>query len=102
MIAFWVTDAYDAASTVGPFPIFPMQEVRMVYNYDWSASYANAVLELDKHKLSQRILEAEIAILHRTHEPGLARREWQAIDIAMDILRDMRKRRHLPLYERFY
>jgi hypothetical protein len=79
--------------------MFPMQEVRMVYNYDWSSTYAGAVLESDQRKLSQRILEAELAILRRTREPGLARREWQAMDIAMDILRDMRVRRHNPLYE---
>jgi hypothetical protein len=75
-----------------------MQEVRMVHNYDWSAQYAGAVLESDRHKLSERILEAELAILRRTHEPGLARREWQAMEIAMDILRDMRVRRDNPLY----
>ena len=74
----------------------------MVYNYDWSTNYANAVLELDQHKLSQRILEAELAILHRTREPGLTLREWQTIEIAMDVLRDMRMRRHQPLYERNY
>jgi hypothetical protein len=56
-------------------------------------------LESDQRKLSKRILEAELAILRRTREPGLARREWQAMDIAMDILRDMRVRRHKPLYE---
>ena len=72
----------------------------MVYNYDWSSIYAGAVLESDQHKLSQRILEAELAILRRTREPGLARREWQLMDIAMDVLRDMRARRHEPLYER--
>jgi hypothetical protein len=73
-----------------------MQEVRMVYNYDWSSSYAGAVLESDQQELSKRILEAELAILLRTREPGLARREWQAMDIAMDILRDIRARRHKP------
>lgn len=71
----------------------------MVYNYDWSTSYASAVLELDQHKVSKLILDAEIAILKRTHQPGLARREWQAIEVAMDVLRDMRVRRHIPLYE---
>ena len=71
----------------------------MVYNYDWSSSYAGAVLESDRHKLSKRILEAELAILRRTREPGLAMREWRAIEVAMDILRDMRTRRHQPLYE---
>jgi hypothetical protein len=79
-----------------------MQEVRMVYDYDWSSSYAGAVLENDRHKLSERILEAEVAILRRTREPGLARREWQAMEIAMDILRDMRVRRHNPLYQHRY
>jgi hypothetical protein len=97
-IALWVTDAYDADSA-RPVPTFPMQEVRMVYNYDWSSTYAGAVLESDQRKLSKRILEAELAILRRTREPGLARREWQAMNIAMDILRDMRVRRHNPLYE---
>jgi hypothetical protein len=83
--------------------MFPMQEVRMVYNYDWSSTYAVAVLESDQRQLSKRILEAELAILRRTHEPGLATREWQAIDIAMSVLRDMRVRRFdKPLYERFY
>jgi hypothetical protein len=72
----------------------------MVYNYDWSSSYAGAVLESDLRKLSQRILEAELAILQRTREPGLARREWQAMENAMDILRDLRVRRHNPLCER--
>jgi hypothetical protein len=76
-----------------------MQEIRMVYNYDWSSSYAVAVLEADQQKLSARILEAELAILRRTREPGLARREWQAMDIAMDVLRDMRDRRRNPLHE---
>jgi hypothetical protein len=76
-----------------------MQEVRMVYNYDWSSSYAGAVLENDLRKLSKRILEAELAILRRTREPGLARREWQAMEVAMDILYDLRMRRHQPLYE---
>ena len=71
----------------------------MVYNYDWSSSYAGAVLESDKRKLSKRILEAELAILQRTREPGLARREWQAMEVAMDILHDLRMRRHQPLYE---
>ena len=66
----------------------------MVHNYDWSSSYATAVLELDQHKLSKRIL---LAILQRTREPGLARREWQAMEVAMDVLRDMRLRRHMPL-----
>jgi hypothetical protein len=70
-----------------------MQEVRMVHNYDWSASYAGAVLESDQQELSKRILDAELAILRRTREPGLARREWQAIEIAMNILQDMRTRR---------
>jgi hypothetical protein len=79
-----------------------MQEVRMVYNYNWSSFYAGAVLECDQHKLSKQILEAELAILRRTREPGLARREWHAIEIAMDILRDMRVRRHEPLYEHRY
>ena len=72
----------------------------MVYDYDWSSSYAGAVLENDQRKLSQRILEAELAILRRTHEPGLARREWQLMDIAMGVLRDMRARRHGPLHVR--
>jgi hypothetical protein len=76
-----------------------MQEVRMAHNYDWSSSYAGAVLELDQNKLSRRILDAEIAILRRTREPGLARREWQAMEVAMDVLRDMRMRRHMPLYQ---
>ena len=74
----------------------------MVHNYDWSSSYAAAVLELDQHKLSKRILDAELAILRRTREPGLARREWQAMEVAMDILRDMRMRRHMPLYQHRY
>jgi hypothetical protein len=74
-----------------------MLETRMVYNYDWSSSYAGAVLESDQRRLSKRILEAEIAILRRTREPGLARREWQAMEVAMDILRDMRIKRHKPL-----
>jgi hypothetical protein len=69
-----------------------MQEVRMVYNYDWSSSYAGAVLESDQQELSKRILEAELAILLRTREPGLARREWQAMEIAMDILRGLQHR----------
>jgi hypothetical protein len=43
-----------------------MQEVRMVHNYDWSYSYATAVLEFDQQKLSGRILDAELAILRRT------------------------------------
>lgn len=71
----------------------------MAHNYDWSSSYAGAVLELDQNILSRRILDAEIAILRRTREPGLARREWQAIEVAMDVLRDMRMRRHMPLYQ---
>jgi hypothetical protein len=71
----------------------------MVQNYDWSSSYATAVLELDRQKLSKSILDAELAILRRAREPGLARREWQAIEVAMDVLRDMRMRRHMPLYE---
>ena len=71
----------------------------MAHNYDWSSSYAGAVLELDQNKLSRRILDAEIAILRRTREPGLARREWQAMEVAMDVLRDMRMRRHMPLYQ---
>ena len=79
-----------------------MQEVRMVYNYDWSSTYAGAVLESDRCKVSGRILEAELAILRRTREPGLARREWRAIEIAMGVLRDMRVRRHQPLYEHRY
>jgi hypothetical protein len=62
----------------------------MVYNYDWSSSYAGAVLESDQRQLSRRILEAELAILRRTRKPGLARQEWRAIEIAMDVLRDMR------------
>jgi hypothetical protein len=76
-----------------------MQEIRMAHNYDWSSSYAGAVLELDQNKLSRRILDAELAILRRTREPGLARREWQAMEVAMDILRDMRMRRQMPLYQ---
>jgi hypothetical protein len=72
----------------------------MVYNYDWSSTYAGAVLESDQRKLSKRILEAELAILRRTHEPGLARREWQLMDIAMGVLRGMRARRHSPLHVR--
>jgi hypothetical protein len=76
-----------------------MQEIRMVYNYDWSSSYAGAVLETDQQELSKRILNAELAILRRTREPGLARREWQAMEIAMNILHDMRVRRHKPLCE---
>jgi hypothetical protein len=75
-----------------------MQEVRMVHNYDWSTSYATAVLELDQQKLGMRILDAELAILRRTHEPGLVRREWQAMEVAMDVLHDMRMRPHMPLY----
>jgi hypothetical protein len=71
----------------------------MVHNYDWSTSYSTAVLELDQHNLSKRILDAELAILRRTHEPGLARREWQAMEVAMDVLQDIRMRRHMPLYQ---
>jgi hypothetical protein len=79
--------------------MFPMQEVRMVYNYDWSSTYASAVLESDQHRLSKRILQAELAILQRTREPGLARKEWRAMEIAMDVLRDMRLHGHDPLHE---
>ena len=71
----------------------------MVYNYNWSSTYAVAVLESDQRKLSERLLEAELAILQRTREPGLAKREWRAIEIAMDVLRDMRLRGHDPLHE---
>jgi hypothetical protein len=71
----------------------------MVHNYDWSSSYAGAVLESDQRQLSKRILEAELAILRRTRKPGLARKEWRAIEIAMDVLRDMRLRGHDPLHE---
>jgi hypothetical protein len=99
VIAFRITCAYDLDSKVGPFQNISMQEVRMVHNNDWSSSYASAVLELDQHKLSKRILDAELAILRRAREPGLARREWQAIEVAMDVLHDMRMRRHVPLYE---
>jgi hypothetical protein len=74
----------------------------MVYNYDWSSTYAQAVLESDQAKVGKRILEAEVAILWRTREPELTRREWQAIEVAMDVLRDMRMRRHIPLYEHLY
>jgi hypothetical protein len=42
--------------------MFPMKEIRMVYNYDWSSSYAGAVLESDQQELSKRILEPELAI----------------------------------------
>ncbi len=56
--------------------MFPMQEVRMVYNYNWSSTYAVAVLESDQRKLSERLLEAELAILQRTREPGLTTKEW--------------------------
>jgi hypothetical protein len=66
----------------------------MVYNYDWSSSYAGAVLENDQQKVSKRILQAELAILRRTREPGLARREWQAMEVAMNILHDLRVSRH--------
>ena len=55
----------------------------MVYNYDWSYTYSGAVLETDRRKLSERILEAELAILRHTREPVLDKREWQAIEIAM-------------------
>jgi hypothetical protein len=79
-----------------------MQEVRMVYNYDLSSSCARAVLESDQCQLSERILEAELAILRRTREPGLARRECQAMEIAMDILRDTRVQRHSPLSAQGY
>jgi hypothetical protein len=75
---------------------------RMVYNYDWSSTYAGAVLDSDQRKLSKRILQAKLAILRRTREPGLARREWQAMDIAMDILRDVRISRHRALYQHRY
>jgi len=71
----------------------------MVYNYDWSSSYAGAVLESDQRQLNRRILEAELAILRSTRKPGLARQEWRAIEIAMDVLRDMRLRGHDPLHE---
>jgi hypothetical protein len=71
----------------------------MVYNYDWSSSYAGAVLESDQRQLSKRILEAELAILRRTRKPGLARQEWRAIEIAMDVLRDMWLRGHDPLHK---
>jgi hypothetical protein len=98
-VAFCVGRSYDAGSAVGPVPHVSMQGVRMVNNYDWSSSYATAVIELDQHKLSMRILDAELAILRRTHEPGLARREWQAIEVAIDILQDMRMRCHTPLYD---
>ena len=74
----------------------------MVHNYDWSSIYAGAVLESDQRKLSERIQEAELAILRRTREPGLARREWQAMEVAMDFLRDMRVRSHNPLYQHRY
>jgi len=70
----------------------------MVHNYDWSSSYAGAVLESDQLQVSKRILEAELAILRRTCEPGLARREWQAMEAAMDVLHELRLRRHKSLY----
>jgi hypothetical protein len=72
----------------------------MIHNYDWSSIKAGAVLESDRHKLSERILEAEIGDFAAHTRAGLTRREWQVMEIAMDILRDMRMRRHSPLYER--
>jgi hypothetical protein len=46
----------------------------MVHNYDWSSVYAGAVLESDQRKLSERILDAEIAIL-----PALASQDWRDV-----------------------
>ena len=58
---FGSVQTFCLSETTAP-PTFSMQEVRMVYHFDWSSSYAVAVLESDKRKLSERILEAELAI----------------------------------------
>ena len=57
------------------------------------------MLESDKDKIGNRILEAELAILRRTREPGLARREWQAMEAAMDVLHEIRVRSQKPIYK---
>jgi hypothetical protein len=64
--------------------------------------YAGASPESHQRKLSERILEVVVAILRRNRDDGLARPEGHAIEVAMDTLRDMRVRRHNPLYRHRY
>ena len=66
-------------------------------NYNWSTAYASAVLEENESEARRRVQEAEMAILRRSLEPGLALREFRAMQIALDNLKTIRKRRVGPL-----
>jgi hypothetical protein len=68
-------------------------------NYNWSTAYASAVLEENESEARRRVQEAEMAILRRSLEPGLALREFRAMQIALDNLKTIRKRRVGPLYD---
>jgi len=70
-----------------------------VNNYNWSTAYASAVLEENESEARRRVQEAEMAILRRSLEPGLALREFRAMQIALDNLKTIRKRRVGPLYD---
>ena len=64
------------------------------YNYSWSSVYAKAVLESDETQVQDLVVEAECAIMKRRLQPGLALREFRAMQIALDILKTIHKRRH--------
>jgi hypothetical protein len=52
----------------------------MVHNYDWSSSYATALLELDQRELSKRILDASLrfyGVLASRDCHGVSGRQWK-------------------------
>ena len=71
----------------------------MLDNLGWASAYARAVLEDDEYQL-QRIKDVESEILQRSLQPALSLREFRAIQVAIDTLRNIRSRKSSPLYER--
>lgn len=61
----------------------------MIRNYAWSQAYATAVLEMEPAKVSDRIFEAELAILRRSQDDGLDYRELRAMGEAVVALRGL-------------
>ncbi len=61
----------------------------MVRNYSWTQAYATAVLEMEPAKISDRIFEAELAILRRSEDDELDYHELRAMGEAVVALRGL-------------
>jgi hypothetical protein len=65
----------------------------VIRTYKWSLAYAIAMLEMDPAKMSDRVLEAELAIRECSFDENIEFHELRAMGNALVALQNLREQR---------